>query len=284
MASERIRVRTAAGSIGLVDTGGGGLPLLMIHGSGGSYQAFFRQWGGALAAGRRMIAIDLPGHGTSDDATDPQATYTLTGMTDAVEEAMARLGIRRAALLGWSLGGHVAIEMLARRRFAAGVMVCGAPPVGPGLVGALRGFQATLDLLLASKEHFSERDAERFETLCFGDRSHPSFHRSILRSDGRVRSIFGKSLMRAAHDQRRTVLEADLPVAFVNGGQDPFVRLGYFAGLHVAVPFRDGAQVIPDAGHAPFWTHPSAFNPLLGEFLAQVDGHEAQAVPVRAAS
>jgi pimeloyl-ACP methyl ester carboxylesterase len=284
MASRLSHVKTAAGSLALVDTGGPGLPLLMIHGSGSSHQVFYRQWGGPLAAGRRMIALDLPGHGASDDASDPDRTYGVTGMAEAVEQALARIGVRRAAIRGWSLGGHVAIEMLARGGIAAGVMVCGAPPVGVGLVAALRGFQASLDMLLASRETYSQRDAERFEALCFGGRSHPSFRRSILRADGRARAVFAKSLMRGAHDQRRAVLEADVPVAFVNGALDPFVRLSYFAGLTVAAPFEGGAQVVDGAGHAPFWTHPTVFNALLGRFLLQVDAHEAAARPVRAAS
>jgi len=285
MASRLMHVKTAAGSIALVDTGGAGLPLLMIHGSGSSHQVFYRQWGGPLAAGRRMIALDLPGHGASDDAADPGRTYGVTGMAEAVEQVLARIGVRRAAILGWSLGGHVAIEMLARGRIAAGVMLCGAPPVGVGLVAALRGFQASLDMLLASRETYSQRDAERFEALCFGERSHPSFLRSILRADGRARAAFVKNLMRGGYDQRRTVLEADVPVAFVNGASDPFVRLSYFAGLAVAVPFEGGAQVVAGAGHAPFWTHPAPFNALLGRFLLQVDAHEAAtALPARAAS
>lgn len=285
MASQLIRVKTSAGSLGLVDTGGSGLPLLMIHGSGSSYQVFYKQWGGPLAAGRRMIAIDLPGHGTSDDAADPQHSYSVSGMTDAVEEAMGRIGVSRAAILGWSLGGHIAIEMLARGRRVAGAMICGAPPISGGLVAALRGFQASFDMLLASKETYSERDAERFEALCFGDRSHPSFRRSILRADGKARGIFVKSLTRGGHDQRRDVQQADVPVAFVNGGRDPFLRLGYFAGLHVPVPFDGGPQVIAEAGHAPFWTHPAEFNALLSRFLMQVDAHEAATVgPIRAAS
>lgn len=285
MASQLMRIHTSAGSIGLVDTGGGGLPLLLIHGSGSSHQVFYKQWGSPLANSRRMIAIDLPGHGISDDAADPQRAYGVSGMADVVQEMLAKVGVSRAAVLGWSLGGHVAIELLARRRTLAGAMICGAPPVGAGLVSALRGFQASLDMLLASKETFSERDAERFDALCFGDRSHPSFRGAILRADGRARSIFVKSLMRTGHDQRRAVLEADVPIAFVNGSADPFVRLSYFAGLQVQVPFAGGAQVVAGAGHAPFWTHPAEFNALLSRWMAEVDAHEAATVaPVRAAS
>ena len=64
--------------------------------------------------------------------------------------------------MGWSLGGHVGIELMARHPGVTGLMIVGAPPVGRGPVAMLRGFQTNLDLLLAAKEQFTEREAQRF--------------------------------------------------------------------------------------------------------------------------
>jgi len=143
------------------------------------------------------------------------------------------------------------------------------------LIGMLRGFLPSFDLLLASREDYSERDIERFEWLCFGGMAAPGFRDTIRRADGRSRAVFARSLQRGdGADQRHAVEHASVPVAFVNGANDPFVRLSYFNGLAVPLLFEDQPHVIADTGHAPFWQDPAGFNPILDRFLASVVANE----------
>lgn len=269
-------ISTEHASIGLTDTGGDGFPVLLLHGSGASKEAFTRQTRSALAAQFRLIALDLPGHGDSSNAHDPTRGYTVTGYADAVSEVLAKLGVRRAAVLGWSLGGHIAMELAGSTHLVAGLMLTGAPPVGRGPLAMLRGFQTSWDMLLASKEHFSDRDVERFAALCFEDAVEPTFRAAIARADGRSRPIFQRSMLRGdGVDQRATVEALTVPVAIVNGAREPFARLGYFPTVHYRTLWHDACVVINDAGHAPFWQRPEAFNPLLAEFCADVAANEA---------
>jgi pimeloyl-ACP methyl ester carboxylesterase len=125
----------------VTDAGSGGFPLLMLHGSGMSRHAFDRQLNSALANRHRLVAIDLPGHGETANAADPATGYTITGLAQFVADAMKAMEIDRAAIFGWSLGGHVAIEMMAAYpECVAGTMITGAPPVGRGPIAMLRGF------------------------------------------------------------------------------------------------------------------------------------------------
>ncbi len=82
-----------------------GAPLLLIHGSGGSHL----DWPGSLrrVAGRRVLTIDLPGHGRSTlPGRDLVADYAadVIGLLDA-------LSIPAAVVAGHSLGGAVAQQM-----------------------------------------------------------------------------------------------------------------------------------------------------------------------------
>lgn len=265
-------IRTEAGNVRLLDSGGSGLPLVMVHGAGASKEVFIRQLESPLGERHRIIAMDLPGHGDSDDARDPAANYSLRGLARTIGEVVAELGIARAAFYGWSLGGHIAIELLATNPAVAGLMLTGAPPVGPGPLAMLRGFHTHWDLLLASKEHFSARDAVRFHHLCFGDGGSPTFLKAIERADGRARPIVFRSMMRGeCADQKRAVEQARVNVAMVNGAQDPIVRLGYLSALNYRMLWDDRCYVIAGAGHAPFWTAAGAFNELLGRFLPDVE-------------
>jgi pimeloyl-ACP methyl ester carboxylesterase len=107
-------VLTSHGRIVAEDSGANGLPLLLIHGNSFCRGVFRHQLYGELAQRHRLIAFDLPGHGESDNALDPAWTYTLTGFADAAIEVLGRMGVTEVVVLGWSLSGHIGIEMMSR--------------------------------------------------------------------------------------------------------------------------------------------------------------------------
>ena len=73
-----------------------------------------------------------------------------------------------------------------------------------------------------------------------------------------------------ALDRRDVVQNACVPIAFVNGADDPFIRASYFSSLHVPTLLPSESAVIPEAGHTPFWNQPERFMPLLARFVARV--------------
>lgn len=266
-----MRIITEQATISVEDQGGEGFPVLLLHGAGASKDVFAHQFKAQFAEPLRLITMDLPGHGESGNARDAGRGYSITGYADSVAEVLMDLRIRRAAVYGWSLGGHIGIELLGRTDLVAGLMLTGAPPVGRGPLALLRGFHTSWDMLLASKEHFTDRDVERFASLCFEDSATPAFRAAIERADGRARPVFQRSMMRGeGADQKLTVETATIPIAIVNGAREPFARLGYFPTVHYRSLWRDTCFVINGAGHAPFWQRPDAFNPLLGGFVGDV--------------
>ena len=272
-------IRTRQAEIHLRESAGSGLPLLMLHGSGASGAVFAKQFGSVMAEGRHLIAIDLPGHGASSEAYDPASTYSIGGLSATVSSVMDAISLDRATIFGWSLGGHIAIELLATQPDrVAGLMLTGAPPVPRGPLGLLRGFHTHWDMLLASKENFSPRDVERFERMCFGDAGTPEFRELVRRADGRARTMFFRSVLRGdGADQRRTVEQAQVPIALVNGANEPIAKLGYLASLNIPELWDGESHVIPGAGHSPFWQAAEAFNPLLARFADDVaKGDEAR--------
>lgn len=271
-------VDTTHGRVSVRQSAGNGMPLLMIHGSGSNKDVFARQFSDPMANDFRMIAIDLPGHGASSDAEDPQATYSLRGFADTVGEVIDQLGLSHVAVFGWSLGGHIGIELLDRHKAVTGLMLTGTPPVSQGVLAMLRGFHTGWDLLLTSKGQFTPRDVERFGRLCYGDAVTPSLLEAIGRADGRVRTTVFKGLMRGeGADQKRTVEDAEVPIAIVNGANEPFARLSYLNGLNYRMLWGDKCHVVEGAAHAPFLTAPEQFNPLLAAFVADVGRHSAAA-------
>src|SRR5579859_8038528 len=121
-------VITSHGSLAVEETGRRGVPLLMIHGNS-SCRGVFRHQLEASFGDRRLVSFDLPGHGDSSDAPDPTRTYTRPGLAEATLELLERLGLPEVVVLGWSLGGHVGMEMLPRFPGIRGLMIVGSPPI-----------------------------------------------------------------------------------------------------------------------------------------------------------
>jgi pimeloyl-ACP methyl ester carboxylesterase len=127
-------------------------------------------------------------------------------------------------------------------------------------------------MLLASKERYSPRDVERYAHLCFGDDVPPMMLDAIRRADGHLRPIFARSMMRGdCADQKQVIENAEVPVALVNGEHDPFVRLGYLAGLNIPNLWDGHPIVLRHAGHAAFRDAPEQFTALLLRFAAEVE-------------
>src|SRR5258708_27643402 len=89
------------------DLGGGeAAPVLLVHGFGADLNSWmFTQ--PALAEGRRVVALDLPGHGGSTKMLDGADESSFAAVID---RALAALGIERCHLVGHSMGGAIALN------------------------------------------------------------------------------------------------------------------------------------------------------------------------------
>jgi pimeloyl-ACP methyl ester carboxylesterase len=97
-------VDTSAGRLQVLDRGNGdGSPIVLIH----CYTCSMKWWDGLaplLERDHRVIRVDLLGHGGSDK---PGAGYGIDEQASAVAEALAKLGVVDATVVGHSLGGSV---------------------------------------------------------------------------------------------------------------------------------------------------------------------------------
>jgi pimeloyl-ACP methyl ester carboxylesterase len=99
-------VEVAGIRLHLRDTGPRDAPaIILLHGFASSLHAW-EGWAPALEARYRMIRIDLPGFGLT--GADPAADYSDARAHGIVMALMDRLGLRRATLLGSSMGGRIA--------------------------------------------------------------------------------------------------------------------------------------------------------------------------------
>jgi pimeloyl-ACP methyl ester carboxylesterase len=82
-----------------------GVPLVLIHGSNASLHTW-EPWVARLGKERRIVSLDLPGHGLT--GRHPGGVYDYPVFVDVVAGVMDRLGIQRAVIAGNSMGGGTA--------------------------------------------------------------------------------------------------------------------------------------------------------------------------------
>lgn len=105
---------------------GEGSPIVLVHGFASSLQENWVQTGWVKrlqSAGRHVVALDCRGHGESAKSHDP-AAYGGEAMAGDVIRLMDHLGIARADLMGYSMGGGIALELIMRhpQRFRRAVL------------------------------------------------------------------------------------------------------------------------------------------------------------------
>jgi len=87
-----------------------GAPLVLINGWTGDHGIFTNQIA-HFAQSRRVVAVNLRGHGASDA---PEQDYTIAGFADDIAWQCRQLGLQKPVVIGHSLGGAIALELCGR--------------------------------------------------------------------------------------------------------------------------------------------------------------------------
>jgi pimeloyl-ACP methyl ester carboxylesterase len=265
---------TPNGALAVHQSAGDGPPIVLLHSNSASAHAFSRQLEGSLGRRRRLVAIDLLGHGRSENASDA-AAYLLPGHALALVAIAGNFGLDQAVFVGWSLGGHILLEAAKDLPRARGFAICGAPPLAfPAAMAD--AFLANPALALGFSADLTRRQAEAYVTSFFapGFADVPAFFvEDALRADGRARTQIAASMAPGvSRDEVHVVASLKQPLAVLHGAKEQFVNGAYFAKLTMPTLWRGAVQTIDAAGHAPQWETPVAFDALIEAFAADCGG------------
>jgi pimeloyl-ACP methyl ester carboxylesterase len=270
MATTIKTIETSHGTIAVRESAGTGMPVLMIHGNSSSGAVFRNQFDGRIGATYHLIAADLPGHGESCDAVDPDRSYSMPGYADAMTEVMNRLGIEKAAVFGWSLGGHIGLEMIDRYPGMLGLMITGTPPVAGADLD--NGFKPSPHMGLAGKETLTEEDIDAYAHSTCGEPYDQLLRNAVARTDGRARRLMlGKFAAGEGKDQSAIVAGKTPPIAVLNGADEPFVNTDFLDTIPFSNLWEGKKHLISNSGHAPFWDSPDRFDPIFERFLKNLE-------------
>jgi pimeloyl-ACP methyl ester carboxylesterase len=239
-------------------------PVLLIHGLGWDHSLWHDEFGMLAAAGWRVIAPDLRGMGKSDKPDEPYSIGLYVADLLALLDALA---IERVAVVGFSLGGMIALALAARvpARIGAALIACASAASTP------EGAQATEAMLARALKlgprRFAEEQAQAIWSREWA-RDHPAeVRRFIAWRAGMDQGALARAF-RASHgvDLGRNLARVTAPVRVVVAAADSFVSVESGRALAEALPDAD-LVVVERAGHMVSIERPEEFRATLRDFL-----------------
>ena len=242
--------------------GDGDEALVLLHGFGGGLDTWlFNQ--PALAAGRTVYALDLPGHGGS---TKDVGAGDLDGFARVVADFLAALGHDRAHVAGHSLGGAVAMALaLSQPERVASLTLIASAGFGPeinadyveGFVAAnsRRELKPCLELLFADPSLVTRQLVDnvlRYKRLDGVEQALRTIASQVF-PGGQQAAVLGPKLA-----------ETSIPVLVVWGREDRIVPVGHAA----AAPAHARVEILDATGHSPHLEAAGHVNRLVEELLA----------------
>ena len=273
---EHVRQAEIGGQrVNYADLGSGDAPpAVFVHGISGNWQNWLENIP-RFAQERRVVALDLPGFGESDDlAGEP----TMSGLGRAVEGLCDHLGLGRIALIGNSMGGFVAAETtIAFPERVERLVLCSSagittselrrePVIAWGRAVSMGGARSAAEVRMAILR-------PRLRHLIFSlIARHPSrLPADILFeiSKGAGRDAFMPTLRAILdYDFRDRLPEIRCPTLIVWGAKDAIVPQEDAYVYERLIPGTQPVEMMQDTGHVPMIERPRTFNDRVLEFLA----------------
>jgi len=247
--------------------------VIFVHGNSSSARTWLPVLDGGFGRQFRCLALDLPGHGLSGPATDPDS-YSLPGYAAVLAGFAEALGATDAVVVGWSLGGHIALEAAPALPEAAGFVIFGTPPVGSAaqLAEAFLPNPAMNEAFTASLSPAQATSLAASFTAPGSDLAASEFVPDILATDGAARAGLAASISEGRFaDQVAIAAGLRRPLAVLHGTGEQLVSLDYLRRLTIPALWRGEVQLVPGAGHALHQEAPEQFMTLLTDFSSDLD-------------
>ncbi|GAY14600.1 alpha/beta fold hydrolase [Mycobacterium sp. shizuoka-1] len=270
--------------VAYLDEGQGDV-ILLLHGMAGSSQTW-RQMIRPLSRRYRVIAPDLPGHGSSDK---PRSDYSLGAFAVFLRDLLDELGVTHATVVGQSLGGGIAMQFVYQHPdYCRRLILMNSGGLGPDVGWTLR-------LLSAPGAELIMPIIAPPPVLAIGEKVRSWFGKAGIQSprgaeiwsayssfaDAQTRQAFLRTL-RSVVDYRGQAVSAlnrlhvaTMPVMVIWGDQDAIIPVEHAYSAHETRP-DVRLEVLAGVGHFPQVERPMEVVELIDDFIATTAGADIE--------
>ena len=245
---------------------GSGSPIILVHALGMDHSMWDAQ-GLEFSGSYQVISYDLRGHGQSESPDHP---YSIDLFADDLDQFLHFLGLKKAVILGLSLGGRILLRLAQKYPQEVGAMILAdaqseTPPESVPKFQALAESARREGMNKAAEVFFSwpllqklaQRNPERFE------REKMRFLQTS--AIGLANSCLAIASMASLTGELKLIQAPTLALA---GEEDePYLP---FLDLYASQIPKCRKTTVPQAGHLSNLENPQAFNQIVLSFLREV--------------
>jgi non-heme chloroperoxidase len=248
-------------------------PVLLIHGANFSKEFWLLQRTPELDNCARFVALDLRGHGASGKPWRREDLHGTALWAADIHAALATFGDKKVLLVGWSLGGFVAMDYV--RHFGterlSGLLLIASPagllertPGGTAPAGFVEALQqrASLDLRENAKAAAFIATASSNQTLT------DEIRRSWVAQQMSVPVYLTQALRGRPLQNEDLLPRLNVPTAFLLGAEDASLSVAAFQSFVERKMPRATITIAPGAGHTVTHDAPNAFHESLDRLLS----------------
>jgi len=245
--------------------------IFFIHGNSVSKRSWRKQYNSPVLSDCRMIAIDLPSHGDSNEGDE--SFYTLKGLAEMMSNAVEQLAENKPYILaGISLSTNIIAEMLAFDVKPTGLVLAGPCIVGKDYEVS-KFIKPNTHVGVVFIDHSDENDILSYahETSASRDPDDVKiFMEDFKNVKGNFRSLLAKSITAGEYsDEIELLQQKNIPLLLVFGKDELIVDANYLDNAVLPI-WNKTIYKIDDASHFVNIDNPEEFNALLKRFAEGV--------------
>ena len=225
---------------------GKGKCLVLLHGFLESLN-IWNAFAGELSGEFKILTIDLPGHGSTEQFGE---AHTMELMADTVKAVLEHLQIQECVMIGHSMGGYVTLEFASKYpEYLKGIGLFHSSAYADS-PEARQNRERTIELVKSDRQGFIQSFIP--DLFAQSNRTKYSVEIEDLKKEA---SNVPKSAILAAlagmkerKDHQRTISIIDVPVLFIMGKEDQRIPIDKVIDI-VALPKHSDVLILSNVGH-----------------------------------
>lgn len=229
--------------------------ILCVHGAGGYAHHWSYQLKKAKEWGYRIIAMDLPGHGRSEGVVFTK----ISDYSQFLEQFLLQSEINHYSLIGHSMGGAIALDMVLR---------CQCTPKSLILLASSPKLEVNKKILNEFKSGYKP---DRFIKMAYDENTSGKLIQTALMEFAKTPSqaYFNDLLACSKFDNSKEIQSIKIPTFWLFGNSDRLISAKDVINSISTMPYSQ-FKVLENTGHMIHMEQPEAVNKEIFNFLTQL--------------